>query len=103
MLALSLFGCGDDELASIITPVNEVHFQGGGMVDMLFVVDSSGSMGEEQAALAEIALVQDVIGRRRVARIASLKGAGIGCLRRSSRSISTSMCSTDTNGSVRRR
>src|SRR5688500_12433019 len=50
---VSLLGCGDDELSRIITPVNEVHFQGGGSVDMLFVVDSSGSMGEEQAALAD--------------------------------------------------
>lgn len=50
---LASLGCGDDELSRIITPVNEVHYQGGGSVDMLFVVDSSGSMGEEQAALAD--------------------------------------------------
>lgn len=52
-LLLASLGCGDDDLSAIITPVNEVHFQGGGSVDMLFVVDSSGSMGEEQAALAD--------------------------------------------------
>lgn len=52
-LSLVLVGCGDDDLGAIITPVNEVHYQGGGQVDMLFVVDSSGSMGEEQAALAD--------------------------------------------------
>lgn len=56
LLALAVLvatACGEDELAAIVTPVNEVHFQGGGQVDMLFVVDSSGSMGEEQSALGE--------------------------------------------------
>jgi len=43
----------DDELSSIITEVSEVHYQGGGAVDMLFVIDNSGSMGEEQAALGD--------------------------------------------------
>jgi hypothetical protein len=44
-------GCQDDEFANIITPVAEQHYQGGGALDLLFVIDTSGSMGEEQEAL----------------------------------------------------
>ncbi|MCP4504501.1 MAG: VWA domain-containing protein [Deltaproteobacteria bacterium] len=43
--------CGGDELSQVISDVSEVHYQGGGAVDMLFVVDNSGSMQEEQLAL----------------------------------------------------
>jgi uncharacterized protein (TIGR03382 family) len=49
----ALTACGEDDLGEIITDVNEVHYQGGGKVDLLFVVDSSGSMEEEQAALGD--------------------------------------------------
>lgn len=52
-LALLCAACGDDGLDTTLREINETHFQGGGTVDILFVVDSSGSMGEEQAALAE--------------------------------------------------
>jgi hypothetical protein len=50
-MCAALCACGDDDLSTIITEVSEVHYQGGGAVDLLFVVDSSGSMGEEQEAL----------------------------------------------------
>jgi hypothetical protein len=50
---VTTLACGDDDLASIVSEVSEVHYQGGGSVDLLFVVDSSGSMGEEQEALAD--------------------------------------------------
>jgi hypothetical protein len=53
IVAIAALGCGEDDLSSIVTEVSEVHYQGGGAVDLLFVVDSSGSMGEEQEALAD--------------------------------------------------
>jgi|GEM_PF-1773319 len=49
--ALATAACPDDELDVVITDVHEVHYQGGGAVDVLFVVDNSGSMQEEQLAL----------------------------------------------------
>ena len=57
LLALTLsFGvtsCADDSLDELSTPVTQVHHQGGGSIDLLFVIDNSGSMRAEQNALAE--------------------------------------------------
>jgi hypothetical protein len=50
---VALAGCGDEDLGQIVTPVTQVHHQGGGAVDLLFVVDSSFSMFEEQTALGD--------------------------------------------------
>ncbi len=49
--AVGASGCVDEDLGAYVVDVNEVHYQGGGTADVLFVVDNSGSMGEEQAAL----------------------------------------------------
>ena len=46
-------GCRDDDFSSIVTPVAEMHYQGGGALDLLFLIDTSGSMGEEQEALGQ--------------------------------------------------
>ena len=51
-LALLCISCVDDRLSGIQTPVTEVYHQGGGAIDILFVVDNSGSMLEEQERLA---------------------------------------------------
>ncbi len=51
LCAGGLSACIDEDLGAYLVDVNEVHYQGGGTADVLFVVDNSGSMGEEQAAL----------------------------------------------------
>ena len=52
-LLLLNVGCRDDDFSSIVTPVAEMHYQGGGALDLLFLIDTSGSMGEEQEALGQ--------------------------------------------------
>lgn len=52
--AVALAGCNDPALDPLPATHAEVHFQGGAAppVDVLFVVDNSGSMSQEQAKLA---------------------------------------------------
>ena len=52
-LLLSLAGCNNSRLNTLPATNSEVHYQGGGAppVDVLFVVDNSGSMANEQQNL----------------------------------------------------
>lgn len=51
---LFLSGCNDQTLNTLPATNSEIHYQGGGAppVDVLWVVDNSGSMADEQAKLA---------------------------------------------------
>lgn len=54
-IALLASACNDRDLVQLddYRPVTEIHVQGGGNIDVLWVIDNSGSMKEEQAKLAD--------------------------------------------------